>query len=197
MEIVAGLDEAGRGPLAGPVVAAGVILPKDYNNPDIRDSKQLNSKKRTQLSTTIKDVALAYAIVGVGPRRIEKINIYEATRLAMLLVVRRLGRLLQPTLIRIDGPIRLDTTIPQEAIIRGDQLHIEIAAASILAKVWRDELMQRLGAKYPGYGFEQHSGYPTNAHRGALLALGACAAHRVTFKGVANSQESEIIQQHV
>lgn len=178
--LIAGVDEAGRGPLAGPVVAAAVVLPYGYTNASITDSKKLSAKKREKLYDEIIKVAVSWSIVAVGPRRIERLNIREATRVAMKLAVERTSA----QFARIDGNTPIDINIPQETVIGGDAIHIEISAASILAKVWRDKLMVSLGEKYPGYGLESHAGYPTKTHRDAISATGPSRVHRRTFAGV-------------
>ena len=180
MSRVAGVDEVGRGPLAGPVVAAAVILPAGYANERITDSKKLAKKTRETLSAEIEEVADEFSIVAVGPRRIEKLNILQATRLAMRLAVERIN----PDSLLIDGNVPIDTLIPQTTVVKGDQKHIEIAAASILAKVWRDRLMSTLDEKYPGYSLGTHAGYPTKAHKESVQRLGPSPIHRKTFRGV-------------
>lgn len=177
---VAGLDEAGRGPLAGPVVAAAVVFPAGYSNPDIKDSKKLSAKRREKLVSAIKRDALSWAVVAVGHRRIDKINILQASRLAMSLAAKRV----RTDYLLIDGNQLIESPLPQEAIVHGDALCVEISAASILAKVWRDGLMERLEVKYPGYGFARHAGYPTSSHRQAIADLGPSRVHRRTFRGV-------------
>lgn len=177
---IAGVDEVGRGPLAGPVVAAAVIFPLGYYNPEIQDSKKLSPSKREQLSAVIKNDALAWAVVSVGHRRIEHLNIREASRVAMALAVKRIDA----DFVRVDGNVPIDIELPQETVIGGDALHVEISAASILAKVWRDSLMPIFDKRYPGYGFSDHAGYPTAAHRKSIAALGPSAIHRRTFRGV-------------
>ena len=178
--LVAGVDEVGRGPLAGPVVAAACVFEQGYKNTEIQDSKKLSKKKRENLVGAIKQDAISWSIVAVGPRRIEQINIREASRLAMSFALKRVNadRAL------IDGNVPIETDLPQETIVGGDRLRVEISAASILAKVWRDDLMVVLGEKYPGYGVEKHAGYPTKAHRTAICTLGPCKMHRKTFRGV-------------
>lgn len=180
MTLIAGVDEAGRGPLAGPVVAAAAVFESGYNNSEIRDSKKLSAKKRETLFEIIRRDAAAWAIVAVGPRRIDDINIREATRLAMKLAVERI----HADIVLIDGNVPIETTLPQRTIVGGDALRVEISAASILAKVWRDRLMCILDTKYPGYGLARHFGYPTSSHRGAIAALGPSPIHRRTFAGV-------------
>lgn len=178
--LIAGVDEVGRGPLAGPVVAAVVVFNQGYSNPEIKDSKQLSQKKRDKLVGVIKRDCLAWSIVAVGPRRIEILNIREASRLAMSLAVRRI----QADQVLVDGNMPIDTVLPQRTIIGGDASEVEISAASIIAKVWRDNLMVTLDKKYPGYGFAKHAGYPTIMHREAIKRLGPCRVHRRTFSGV-------------
>lgn len=179
---ICGVDEAGRGPLAGPVVAAAVVLPYDYQNPKIKDSKQLSAKKREQLVEIIRADAIACAVIAVGPRRIDKLNILRATLLAMKLAVEKVKGFAD--IVLIDGNQRIDTELPQRTVIGGDALHVQISAASILAKVWRDRLMVDLSKKYPGYGFEKHAGYPTVTHKEAILRQGPSPVHRLTFAGV-------------
>lgn len=177
---IAGVDEAGRGPLAGPVVAAAVIFPESYRNSAITDSKKLSKKKRELLYPEIQEQALAWSICAVGPRRIELLNIREATRHAMAHVIHAV----EPEHARIDGNMLVETKVSQEAVVKGDQKFLDIAAASILAKVYRDRLMDILDRYYPGYGLTSHAGYPTKSHKAALLELGASPAHRLTFRGV-------------
>lgn len=191
-----GIDEAGRGPLAGPVTAAAVSLPETYTNSEINDSKKLSEQKREKLFEEIITHALAYSVVSVGPRRIETINIREATRLAMRLAADRVARILKerysnamsndlpPLHLVIDGNVPIDTFFSQETIIKGDEKVLAIQAASILAKVTRDRLMLRLESRYPGYGFSVHKGYPTAAHLRGLAEKGPCRVHRRTFAGV-------------
>ncbi len=182
MKQICGVDEVGRGPLAGPVVAAAAVFPEGYRNPNIRDSKQLSAKKRDYLIEVIRAEALAWKIIAVGHTRIDRLNILQATRLAMKLAVERLP--LRPDLVLVDGNVPIDIPHPQRTVVKGDSLHVEISAASILAKVWRDHLMEVLDTKYPGYGLAGHAGYPTASHRAALLALGPSRIHRRSFRGV-------------
>ncbi len=177
---ICGVDEAGRGPLAGPVVAAAVVLPYDFADARIRDSKTLSLKQREQLYEYIKRIAHCWAIIAVGPRRIEELNILQATRLAMKLAVERVTA----DLVLVDGNQEILCRFPQRTVIGGDKKHVQISAASILAKVWRDRLMAKLDKQFPGYDFAKHSGYPTAAHRAALTQLGPCRIHRRTFAGV-------------
>lgn len=178
--LIAGVDEVGRGPLAGPVVAAAVVFKEGYRNAEIKDSKKLSAKKRESLIEIIKRDACDWAIVSVGSKRIDQINILRASLLAMSLAVSKV----KADYLLIDGPYTIDSPLRQQAVIGGDALHVEIAAASILAKVWRDKLMVKLGHKYPGYGLENHMGYPTSSHRAAVKLLGPSPIHRASFRGV-------------
>jgi ribonuclease HII len=178
--LLCGVDEAGRGPLAGPVVAAAAVFEESFTHPEINDSKALTAKQRARLFDYITANASSWAIIAVGPRRIEELNILQATKLAMRLAVERVTA----DLVLIDGNQPIVCALPQRTVIGGDRLHVQISAASILAKVWRDRLMEKLGARYPGYGFEKHSGYPTAAHKKAIVELGPCRVHRKTFAGV-------------
>ncbi len=177
---VAGVDEAGRGPLAGPVVAGAVILPPYCEILGLDDSKKISEKKRYHLEEEIKAKALSWAIGGVTPREIDRINIYQATIRAMMLAIRKLC--LTPEYLLIDAMKLKEVALPQTGIIKGDQKSASIAAAGILAKCHRDRLMILYDKRYPGYGFQQHKGYPTQAHRRAILQLGSSPIHRLTFQ---------------
>jgi ribonuclease HII len=179
---IAGIDEAGRGPLAGPVVAAAVILPSADCIPDLNDSKMLSPDKREDLYGKIRDKALALGIGVVSSTTIDRINIYQGTRLAMKKAAMELDP--EADYLLIDGNLYLDVPISQRAIIKGDRLSFSIAAAGILAKVTRDRLMTELHGQYPHYGFDRHKGYATAAHREALLKHGPCPIHRASFKPV-------------
>jgi len=178
--LICGVDEAGRGPLAGPVVAAAAVFDESFQNSEIQDSKKLTAKQRDRLFDYITANAVSWSIIAVGPRRIEQLNILQATKLAMKLAVERI----KADLVLIDGNQPIVCALPQKTVVGGDRLHVQISAASILAKVWRDRLMETLGAKYPGYGLEKHSGYPTPSHKKAIVELGPCRIHRKTFAGV-------------
>lgn len=180
---VAGVDEAGRGPLAGPVCAAAVILDPAHTPPGINDSKQLSAARRERLAAEIKASALAWAVAFVDVAEINRINILQAALLAMRQALEALA--VTPTLALIDGN-RCPTGLrcPAQAVVRGDQTVIAIGAASILAKVARDHMMQRLDQRHPGYGFAQHKGYGTKAHLEALDRLGPCCEHRRSFAPV-------------
>lgn len=179
---IAGIDEAGRGPLAGPVVSAAVVLPLNFDCPGVQDSKRLSEKKRDLLFPEIMAQALAVGVGMAGPGEIDQINILQASLLSMKRAVQNLD--LAPDFLLIDGKFTLDMDLPQQAIVRGDSKSISIAAASIVAKVTRDRLMAREHLAYPLYNFIQHKGYPTQAHRQALLDHGPCPIHRKSFHGV-------------
>ena len=177
---IAGVDEVGRGPLAGPVVAAAVILPRDFDVLGIDDSKKLSPKKREELFEVIKEKALAWAVGWVGPERIDEINILEATKEAMTQAVQGLS--LQPDHVLIDGNFTVRAlALPQTAIVKGDANSTSIAAASILAKVTRDRYMEEMDLVYPGYAFASNKGYGTKAHYDGLKAQGPTPIHRKTF----------------
>jgi len=181
---VACLDEAGRGPLAGPVVAAAVlILNTKYQilNTKIRDSKKLSWKKREKLYKLItKSPFIEWGIGRVSEKVIDKINILEATKLAMKRAIKRFKR--KPDFLILDGNFKINLPIPQKSIIKADEKVFSCAAASILAKVWRDRLMLRYHKKYPRYGFDKHKGYPTKYHFKMLKKYGPCVIHRKSFK---------------
>ena len=176
---VCGVDEAGRGPLAGPVCAAAVILPPHAMIPGLNDSKKLSDKKRRELFPLIQQQAIAYGIAFASQEEIDEINILQATFLAMKRALEQLT--VTPDLALIDGNRMTDFGLPARTIVKGDSLSANIAAASILAKVTRDDLMVRIGEEHPGYGFEIHKGYGTKAHYAALEKLGPCPVHRMTF----------------
>lgn len=179
LQYVAGIDEVGRGPLAGPVTAAAVILPPNCLIAGINDSKKIAEKKRLALEEEIKDAAIAWACVSINHRVIDRTNIKEAARLAMAKAVAALD--IFPEHLLIDAE-KIDLDIPQTAIIKGDAKSISIAAASIIAKNTRDKLMVICDSKWPEYGFAQHKGYPTAAHKAALREHGPSPIHRLTFK---------------
>ena len=176
---IAGVDEAGRGPLAGPVCAAAVIFPPDVVIEGINDSKKLTEKQREKLFDEIKEKALAYSIAWGSLEEIEELNILQAAMLAMKRAIEGLS--VQPDFVLVDGNKRPDTDIPCLTIIKGDAHSQSIAAASILAKVSRDRLMVELSAQYPEYEFDKHKGYGTKLHREKLLTYGPCAIHRPSF----------------
>ena len=179
IHLICGVDEAGRGPLAGPVCAAAVILPANIEIPGLNDSKKLSDKKRRELYPIIKERAIAYAIAFADENEIDEINILQATFLAMQRAINGLS--VKPELALIDGNRCKDFGVPAETVIHGDSKSASIAAASILAKVTRDDAMLALAEQYPQYGFEIHKGYGTKAHYAAISEYGVCPIHRRTF----------------
>ncbi|WP_394457044.1 ribonuclease HII [Leuconostoc suionicum] len=177
-DLVAGVDEVGRGPLAGPVVAAAVILPHDFDVLDVIDSKQLSAKKRDELYDKIIEKAISIGVGSVEASIIDEINIYEAARVAMTEAVNQLAPV--PEALLIDA-MRLDLDLPQEFLIKGDARSNSIGAASIIAKVTRDRLMASYGLKYPGYGFGKNAGYGTKEHLEGIKKIGITPIHRKTF----------------
>ncbi len=182
---VCGVDEVGRGPLAGPVVAAAVILGEGADVPGLDDSKRLPPRRRAELVPRILEAARAVGIGEASPAEIDRLNIHRATLLAMVRAVQALP--LRPDFLFVDGRHTLPLDLPQEALVQGDRRCLAVAAASVLAKEHRDALMRDLARKYPGYGFDRHKGYPTAAHREALRRLGPCPIHRTTFRWVAQA----------
>lgn len=178
-EHVAGIDEAGRGPLAGPVVAAAVILPGDYHHPEINDSKQLSAKKRDELYGVIRDEALAVGVGVVEAPIIDAVNILRATLIAMREAIVDLP--FRPDYLLVDGNYRVPVKIPQTTIVRGDALSVSIAAASIIAKVSRDQIMEIYHRQFPQYNFIRNKGYGTSEHREAIRQFGPCKIHRKSF----------------
>ena len=178
----AGVDEAGRGPLAGPVVVAAVILPTDYDLKSLDDSKRLTALKREQLAPQIEAQAIAFAVEFVAAEEIDRVNILQATMNGMQRAVENLSP--APVRVLIDGNRAPDLCCEVKTVIGGDRLIPSISAASILAKVYRDRLMVSLHRQYPGYGFDRHKGYPTALHLERLKALGPCAIHRQSFAPV-------------
>jgi len=177
----AGLDEAGRGCLAGPVVAAAVILPKDFSDDLLTDSKKLSAIQRKSLIQVIKHYAIEYAIAEVDHVTIDEINIYKASVLAMHRCVDQLKS--RPDHLLVDGNRFISyPLIPHTCIVKGDSKYFSIAAASILAKTYRDEWMERAAERYPGYGWERNAGYPTLFHRKVIVEKGPCEIHRKTFR---------------
>ncbi len=179
---VAGVDEAGRGPLAGPVVAAAVILPEGFRSGQIRDSKLLAPAARERARALVEAEAVSWAVALSTPEEIDRINILQASLLAMRRAVERLSRV--PDFLYVDGPHPIPCGIVQDPLIGGDGRCLSVAAASILAKVARDGMMEEFDRIYPGYGFSRHKGYPTAAHVAAIRKLGPCPIHRRTFRGV-------------
>lgn len=179
---IAGIDEAGRGPLAGPVVSAAVILPVDFSVPGVTDSKKLSPGKRNVLYESIYTHAVSIGVGIVDALEIDRINILRASLLSMAMSTSSLKP--QPDCLLIDGTFSIPNRLPQETIPKGDSLSISIAAASIVAKVTRDRLMERYDLDYPQYGFSRHKGYPTKAHKAAIRKFGCSPIHRRSFKGV-------------
>jgi ribonuclease HII len=182
LTLIAGVDEVGRGPLAGPVVAAAVILPAGVAFPGLRDSKRLSPEVRLELDGQIRAQARALALREAGPRQIERQGILAASLIAMVQAVRALS--LVPEMILVDGNQPLPLTYPQQTVIKGDDLCPSISAASVVAKVYRDRLMEDLHRRFPQYNFARHKGYATAEHLEALRCWGPCVLHRRTFRGV-------------
>ena len=177
--VICGVDEAGRGPLAGPVCAAAVILPPHLEIPGLDDSKKLTDKRRRELMPVIKEQAIAYGIGFASHEEIDEINILQATFLAMQRALDQMQ--VKPDFALIDGNREKDFGLPVKTVVKGDSLSANIAAASVLAKVTRDDLMEAMAEEYPQYGFEIHKGYGTKAHYAALTAYGPSPIHRMTF----------------
>ena len=187
IQLICGVDEAGRGPLAGPVCAAAVILPPHADIPGLNDSKKLSDKRRRELFPLIKEAAVAYGIGIATHKEIDEINILQATYLAMERAIQALS--VKPELALIDGNRAKDFGLPVETVVKGDSRSASIAAASILAKVTRDDMMLELANTYPQYGFEIHKGYGTKAHYAALDAHGISPIHRMSFLKKYNGQK--------
>ena len=179
LQVICGVDEAGRGPLAGPVCAAAVILPRGLEIPGLNDSKKLSDKRRRELFPEIQKQALAFGIGFASEKEIDAINILQPTFLAMERALAQLP--VKPELVLIDGNREKDFGIPVKTVVKGDSLSANIAAASILAKVSRDDVMLEMAREYPQYGFEIHKGYGTKAHYDALRQFGPSPIHRQTF----------------
>ena len=179
IQVICGVDEAGRGPLAGPVCAAAVILPPHLEIPGLDDSKKLTDKRRRELFPIIQEQAIAYGIGLASHEEIDEINILQATYLAMERALAQLN--VRPDHVLIDGNRAKDFGLPVTTVVKGDSLSANIAAASVLAKVTRDELMEKLAQDYPQYQFEVHKGYGTKAHYAALTEHGPSPIHRMTF----------------
>lgn len=181
IEYIAGVDEVGRGPLAGPVVAAAVIMPKGFYIEGITDSKKLSEKKRNEFEKLILENAISVGISFMSEKVIDEINIYEASRKAMIDAISKLNPI--PEIVLVDA-MPLDIEVKTESIIKGDEKSFMIACASIVAKQTRDRFMDELALKYPEYGFEKHKGYPTKYHKEALKKYGVLDIHRKTYKPV-------------
>ncbi len=182
IELVCGVDEVGRGPLAGPLVVAACIMPPFLRIKGINDSKKLSSKKREELYKIIVKEAIAYNIVFISEKEIDELNIYQATKKGMLEAIK--GLKVEPNHVLIDAMPLNELDLPHTSIIHGDALSASIAAASILAKVTRDHYMEKMDVKYPNYGFKRHKGYCTKAHVEALEKYGPCKIHRKTYSPV-------------
>lgn len=176
---IAGVDEVGRGPLAGPVVCSAVIMPLDDLIEGVDDSKKLSAKKREELAEKIKEKALCYTLIEIDEKTIDEINILQATRLGMKKAIESLS--ISPDIVLTDGNMTIDIPFKQKSIIGGDALSYSIGSASILAKVYRDKLMDDFAEKYPYYAFEKNKGYGTKAHIDGIKEHGLCPIHRKTF----------------
>lgn len=181
IKLIAGVDEVGRGPLVGPVVACACILPVNYQLKGLNDSKKLSEKKREELYPILIKDAISYGIGIIDAKKIDEVNIYEASKLAMLDAISKLN--VKPEHVLIDA-MKLDLDIPSTSIIHGDALSLSIAAASVIAKVTRDHMMMELDEKYPMYGFKEHKGYPTKKHLEALKKYGPLDNYRFTYRPV-------------
>lgn len=180
-ELECGLDEVGRGCLAGPVVAAAVILPVDFEHSELNDSKKISEKKRQQFSIEIKEKALYWSIAEISPKEIDEVNILNASFFAMHKAIDKLA--VSPEFLLVDGNRFIPyKKTPYKCIIKGDGKYMNIAAASILAKTYRDELMREYSKDFPGYGWERNAGYPTKEHRSGIKKLGITSLHRRSFK---------------
>lgn len=184
---IAGVDEAGRGPLAGPVVAAAVILPEGFRSDLIRDSKVLSPAARDKAYSLISGNAVSFAFALSSHEEIDDINILQASLLAMRRAVERLSH--PPDFLYVDGNRPIPCTVAQETLVAGDSRCISVMAASIVAKVTRDRMMEEFDREYPGYKFSVHKGYPTKEHLAAIRSLGPCPIHRKTFRGVRTDRE--------
>lgn len=179
---VAGLDEVGRGPLAGPVVAAAVIMPPDFHDSRVTDSKKIPEKQRGELCRLIYNKAISIGIGIVDAGEIDRVNILRASLTAMRLACAKLNP--KPDFLLIDGKFTIESDVPQKAVIKGDNLSFTIACASIVAKVTRDAMMDVYNDYYPEFNFPKHKGYPTKAHKNAICDFGPCPIHRLSFRGV-------------
>jgi ribonuclease HII len=190
-KVEAGTDEAGRGCLAGPVFAAAVILPRDFDHPYLRDSKKMNRMQREECASLIKQQAISYAIKSIPPKKIDEINILNASILAMHKSIAALS--IKPEFILVDGNrFKPFKKIPFECIIKGDDKYFSIAAASILAKVSRDNYMRRKARQYPFYSWESNKGYPTKAHRDSIASHGVTPLHRKSFRLLADMSQLDL-----
>lgn len=190
IELICGIDEVGRGPLLGPVVTAAVILPKGYYHPEIKDSKTLSEKKREKLYDIIMSDAISIGIGIVDEKEIDKINIYEATKVAMKMAIDNLD--VKPEYVLIDA-MKLDIDIPSMSIIKGDAKSESIAAASIIAKVTRDRMIEEIDIEYPMYDLKNNKGYGTKKHIEALKKYGPCKYHRYSYSPVSENIKNETL----
>ena len=190
IELICGIDEVGRGPLLGPVVTAAVILPKGYYHPDIKDSKALSEKKREKIYDIIMNDAISIGIGIVDEKEIDKINIYEATKVAMKMAIDNLD--VKPEYVLIDA-MKLDIDIPSMSIIKGDAKSESIAAASIIAKVTRDRMIEAIDIEYPMYDLKNNKGYGTKKHIEALKKYGPCKYHRYSYSPVSENIKNETL----
>lgn len=190
--IVCGTDEAGRGPLAGPVCAAAVVLPEGLVIPGLDDSKKLSEKKREALFEVILREALAYGIAEASPEEIDEINILAASLLAMRRAVEQVCQTIAPGIVLVDGNRVTDFGVPCRSLVKGDGISPSVAAASVLAKVTRDRLMKELDREYPVYGFAKHKGYPTKEHRQAVRDYGPSPVHRKSFLSFLNREDAAL-----
>lgn len=186
---IVGVDEVGRGPMAGPLVAAAVILPSDYQNDEINDSKKLTEKKREQLYNLILNQAVEVSVTFIYNEEVDNINVYQASKKAMIESIKKLK---SPVDYILTDAMKLDIGIPELTLIKGDQKSVSIAAASIIAKVTRDNYMKEIDNTYPEYGFKDHKGYVTKKHLEALEKYGVCPIHRRTFEPVRKILYSQI-----
>ena len=185
----AGIDEAGRGPLAGPVVSASVILPENFKDPAVIDSKKITPVRREKLYRMILDKALYVGVGAAAPDEIDRVNILQASLNSMKRSCENLSQM--PDYLLIDGTFGVNLEIDQISLVKGESRSISIAAASIVAKVTRDRMMVEFHEQYPLYGFDRHKGYPTRAHKERILMNGPCPIHRKTFKGVREALDAE------
>lgn len=193
IELIGGVDEVGRGPLVGPVVAACCVLPKDFVLEGLTDSKKLSEKKRNKFYEYIISHCIAYGIGEIGPQEIDKINIYEASKKAMIIAINKVKEQIPLQHVLIDAmPMNID--IPTTSIIKGDAKSISIAAASVIAKVTRDKMMYELDEKYPMYGYKNHKGYPTKKHLAALNEYGLIDGYRKSYGPVKIIEEGGKIE---
>jgi len=191
--LIAGVDEVGRGPLFGPVVAAAVVLPAGADLPGLNDSKKLSEEERERFDALVRQMAVAWSVAEVDVQTIDRINILQASRLAMKIAVESLSRQgCAPDHLLIDGNQKIDAVCRQTTIVQGDARSMSIAAASVIAKVHRDRLLCELDGRYPGYGLARNKGYSTPEHKSALLRLGITEMHRRSFQPVADLYEAEI-----